>query len=317
MALSLRFRVLHTEMENQLAEVGRLLTAMITPMNEQREINYDQAHRLARCLIRSGNDGLVICGTTGESPSLSTEEKLRLFGEIKDAVGPNVAIIAGTTDNNHRNSVELTREAERLGVDGILCTVPAYNKPQQEGLYLHFQAIAEATSLPCVLYNVPSRTSLNMDVETTLRLAEIDNILGVKEASSDPVQIARIIDGAPDGFRIWSGNDDDTFSVMCVGGYGVVSVAGHLLASQIKAMLDLVVEGKIEQAAGKHRRMLPIFKALFWVTSPVPVKYAVNKAGLEAGPTRLPLAPPDNIFKARFDNIMDKYSLDLSAVLAD
>ena len=293
------------------AEIGRLLTAMITPMTEDGEINYEQAGNLAKALIASGNDGLVIGGTTGESPSMSDEEKLRLFGEVKDAVGTDVAIIAGTTDNNHLASKELTQEAEKLGVDGFLFTVPAYNKPQQEGLYLHFKALAEVTSLPCMLYNVPSRTSLNMEDGTTLKLAEIDNIVGVKEASSDPVQIARIIDGAPDGFRVWSGNDDETFSVMCVGGYGIVSVAGNIIGDQIKGMMGMVLEGEVERAAAEHRRMLPIFKALFWVTNPVPIKYAVNRAGFFAGPTRLPMAPPDEDFKAKFDKVMDTYKVDL------
>ena len=293
------------------AEIGRLLTAMITPMTEDGEIDYGQARKLAEGLIASGNDGLVIGGTTGESPSMSDEEKLRLFAEVKEAVGPDVAIIAGTTDNNHRKSVELTQEAEKLGVDGFLLTVPAYNKPQQEGLYQHFKAIAGATSLPCMLYNVPSRTSLNMEDSTTLRLAEIDNIVGVKEASSDPVQIAKIVDGAPDGFLVWSGNDDETFSVMCVGGYGIVSVAGNIMADQIKTMMGLILEGELESAAKEHLRMLPIFKALFWVTNPVPVKYAVNRAGFDAGPTRLPMAPPDEDFKAKFDPVMDMYRIDL------
>ncbi len=293
------------------AEIGRLLTAMITPMTEDGEIAYGQARKLAQGLIASGNDGLVIGGTTGESPSMSDEEKLRLFAEVKEAVGPDVAIIAGTTDNNHRKSVELTQEAEKLGVDGFLLTVPAYNKPQQEGLYLHFKAIAEATSLPCMLYNVPSRTSLNMDDSTTLRLAEIDNIVGVKEASSDPVQIAKIVDGAPDGFLVWSGNDDETFSVMCVGGYGIVSVAGNIMGNQIKTMMGLILEGELESAAKEHLRMLPIFKALFWVTNPVPIKYAVNRAGFNAGPTRLPMAPPDEAFRAEFDPIIDMYRVDL------
>ena len=293
------------------AEIGRLLTAMITPMTEDGEINYGQARKLAEGLIASGNDGLVIGGTTGESPSMSDEEKLRLFAEVKEAVGPDAAIIAGTTDNNHRKSVELTQEAEKLGVDGFLLTVPAYNKPQQEGLYQHFKAIAEATTLQCMLYNVPSRTSLNMEDSTTLRLAEIDNIVGVKEASSDPVQIAKIVDGAPDGFMVWSGNDDETFSVMCVGGYGIVSVAGNIMGDQIKTMMGLILEGELESAAAEHLRMLPIFKALFWVTNPVPIKYAVNRAGFDAGPTRLPMAPPDDDFKAKFDAVMDMYRIDL------
>ena len=189
--------------------------------------------------------------------------------------------------------------------------MPAYNKPQQEGLYQHFKAIAEATGLPGLLYNVPSRTSLNMTEETTLRLAEIDSIVGVKEASSDADQITRIIDGAPSGFRVWSGNDNETFSIMCVGGEGVVSVASNIIGNQIKAMMGMILEGDLERAAEEHRRMLPIFNALFWVTNPVPIKYAVNRAGFDAGPTRLPMAPADDDFKSRFDPVMDRYTVDL------
>ncbi|HBJ30989.1 MAG TPA: 4-hydroxy-tetrahydrodipicolinate synthase, partial [Dehalococcoidia bacterium] len=201
-----------------MAEIGRLLTAMVTPFDDDGEINYKKARKLATALINSGSDGLVIGGTTGESPSMSNDEKIRLFAEIKEEVGEQAAVIAGTTDNNHRNSIELSKEAEGVGVDGLLLTVPAYNKPPMDGLYEHFKAIAAATSLPGILYNVPSRTSLNMDHATTLKLAEIDNIVGVKEASSDADQITRVIDGAPPGFKVWSGNDNETFSIMCTGG---------------------------------------------------------------------------------------------------
>ena len=294
-----------------MAEIGRLLTAMITPFDEEGALDYGQARKLARALLGSGSDGLVIGGTTGESPSMSDEEKLRLFGEVKDEVGDEGAVIAGTTDNNHNKSVELSQEAEKVGVDGLLLTVPAYNKPPQEGLYQHFKAIAESTSLPGILYNVPSRTSLNMEAATTLRLAEIDNIVGVKEASSDPTQIATIVDKAPNGFNVWSGNDDETFSIMCVGGYGVVSVASNIIGSQIKAMMGLILEGEIERAAAEHRRLLPIFKALFWVTNPIPIKYAVNRSGFNAGKPRLPMVEADNGFKAKFDPMMDQYEVDL------
>ena len=294
-----------------MVEFGRLLTAMITPFDQEGEIDYGQVRKLAKGLIDSGNDGLVIGGTTGESPSMSDEEKLRLFGEVKEEVGDQASVIAGTTDNNHRKSVALSREAEKIGVDGLLLTVPAYNKPSQEGLYQHFKAIADATGLPGLLYNVPSRTSLNMTAETTLRLAEIDNIVGVKEASSDPVQITQIVDAAPEGFRVWSGNDDETFSIMCVGGYGIVSVAGNIIGSQIKTMMGMVLEGDVETAAREHRRLLPLFKALFWVTNPAPIKYAVNRAGFDAGKPRLPLVEPDDGFKARFDPLMDRYDIDL------
>lgn len=294
-----------------MAEIGRLLTAMVTPFDDDGEINYKKARKLARALIDSGSDGLVIGGTTGESPSMSDEEKVQLFAEVKEEVGEQAAVIAGTTDNNHRKSVELSKEAEGVGADALLLTVPAYNKPPQDGLYEHFKAIASATSLPGILYNVPARTSLNMTDETTLRLAEIDNIVGVKEASSDPVQITRIIDGAPDGFRVWSGNDDETFSIMCTGGYGIVSVAAHIIGRQIQGMMGKILEGDVESAAAEHRRMLPFFKAIFWVTNPVPIKYAVNRAGMDIGETRLPLWGPDESFKAQFDPLMDDYDIDL------
>jgi 4-hydroxy-tetrahydrodipicolinate synthase len=294
-----------------MLDIGRLLTAMITPFDERGEVDYRQARALARGLIDSGSDGLVIGGTTGESPSMSDQEKIRLFAEVKEEVGDDAAVIAGTTDNNHRKSIELSQEAERVGVDGLLLTVPAYNKPPQDGLYAHFRAIAQATQLPGLLYNVPSRTSLNMTAETTLRLAEIDNIVGVKEASSDPVQITQIIDAAPPGFRVWSGNDDETFSIMCVGGFGVVSVAANIIGDQIKTMMGMILDGDIERAAKEHRRLLPIFKALFWVTNPIPIKYAVNRAGFDAGAPRLPMVGADADFKARFDPIMDRYSIDL------
>ncbi len=294
-----------------MAEIGRLLTAMVTPFDDDGEINYKKARKLATALINSGSDGLVIGGTTGESPSMSNDEKIRLFAEVKEEVGEQAAVIAGTTDNNHRNSIELSKEAEGVGVDGLLLTVPAYNKPPMDGLYEHFKAIAAATSLPGILYNVPSRTSLNMDHATTLKLAEIDNIVGVKEASSDPVQITQIIDGSPDGFRVWSGNDDETFSIMCTGGYGIVSVAAHIIGKQIQSMMGKILEGDVESAAADHRRMLPIFKAIFWVTNPVPIKYAVNRAGMDIGGTRLPLWGPDEAFKAKFNPVMDDYDVDL------
>ena len=294
-----------------MAEIGRLLTAMVTPFDDDGEINYKKARKLATALINSGSDGLVIGGTTGESPSMSNDEKIRLFAEVKEEVGEQAAVIAGTTDNNHRNSIELSKEAEGVGVDGLLLTVPAYNKPPMDGLYEHFKAIAAATSLPGILYNVPSRTSLNMDHATTLKLAEIDNIVGVKEASSDPVQITQIIEGSPDGFRVWSGNDDETFSIMCTGGYGIVSVAAHIIGKQIQSMMGKILEGDVESAATEHRRMLPIFKAIFWVTNPVPIKYAVNRAGMDIGGTRLPLWGPDEAFKAKFNPVMDDYDVDL------
>jgi 4-hydroxy-tetrahydrodipicolinate synthase len=294
-----------------MTEIGRLITAMITPFDEKGKVDYAQAKRLANALLDSGSDGLVVSGTTGESPSLSTEEKLRLFAEVKEAIGDRGAVIAGTGNYNTAESIELSKEAERAGADALLLVVPYYNKPPQEGLYQHFKSIAENVHLPCMLYNVPSRTSLNMTSETTLRLSQVDNIVGVKEASSDLDQIARIIDGAPDGFRVWSGNDNETYYMMTMGGYGVVSVASHLVGKHIKHMMGLLLEGDVEKAGAEHRRLLPIFKVLFVVSNPIPVKYAVNQAGFNAGDPRLPLVPPDEKTAAQINEVVSRYEIDL------
>ena len=294
-------------------EIGRLITAMVTPFDEAGAVDYEQARRLARGLLDSGSDGLVVTGTTGEGPALSFEEKARLYGEVKDAIGGGGAVIAGTSDNNTAASIELSREAERAGADALLLTVPAYNKPPQEGLYRHFRALAECTPLPGMLYNVPSRTSLNMTNDTTMRLAEIENIIGIKEASSDPVQIAKIIRDAPDDFRVWSGNDDETFGIMSMGGYGVVSVAAHLVGRQIKQMMGLTLEGDVEAAGAEHLRLLDIFKGLFIVSNPIPVKYGLNRAGFRVGEPRLPLTPPDEGTAARLDALLDRYDIDIAA----
>ncbi|PKB63797.1 MAG: 4-hydroxy-tetrahydrodipicolinate synthase [SAR202 cluster bacterium Io17-Chloro-G2] len=294
-----------------MAELGRLITAMITPFDSEGEVDYKQAKRLATSLLDSGSDGLVITGTTGEGPTLSGEEKIRLYAEVKEAIGDRGAVIAGTTDNNTAGSIELSVEAESVGADALLLTVPAYNKPPQEGLYQHFKKIAAKTNLPCVLYNVTSRTSLNMTDETTVRLSHIDNIVGIKEAGSDLDQIARIIQGATDGFRVWSGNDNETFYIMGMGGYGVVSVASHLVGNQIKHMMGLLLEGDVEQAAAEHRRLLPLFKVLFVESNPIPVKYAVNSLGFDAGEPRLPLVPPQEKTVAELTKVMANYQIDL------
>ena len=294
-----------------MTEIGRLITAMVTPFDEKGAVDYDQAKRLANALLDSGSDGLVITGTTGEGPTLSAEEKIRLYAEVKEAIGSRGAVIAGTTDNDTAKSIELSAEAEAVGVDALLLTVPAYNKPPQEGLYQHFKAIAESTSLPCVLYNVTSRTSLNMTDETTIRLSHIDNIVGVKEAGSDLNQITRIIDGAGDGFRVWSGNDDETFSIMATGGYGVVSVLSHLVGSQIKQMMGYLLEGDLEKAAAEHRRLLPLFKVMFIVSNPIPLKYSLNHVGFNVGPMRLPLVPPDDKSAEKIRDVLSNYDIDL------
>ena len=294
-----------------MVELGRLITAMITPFDEEGKVDYSQAKRLANHLLDSGSDGLVVSGTTGESPTLSNEEKLRLFAEVKEAIGDRGSVIAGTGNYSTAESIELSREAQKQGADALLLVVPYYNKPPQEGLYQHFKAIAAETDLPCVVYNVTSRTSLNMSHETTIRLSHIDNIVGIKEAGSDMDQIARIIEGAADGFRVWSGNDNETFYIMSMGGYGVVSVASHLVGNQIKQMMGLLLEGDIEGAAAEHRRLLPLFKVLFLESNPIPVKWSVNQAGFNAGSPRLPLVPPQEKTVMELEKVLAGYSVDL------
>lgn len=294
-----------------MVELGRLITAMITPFDEEGNVDYQQAKRLANALIDSGSDSLVVTGTTGEGPTLSDEEKIRLYGEVKEAIGDRGAVIAGTTDNNTAKSIELSIEAEAAGADAILMTVPAYNKPPQEGLYQHFKSIAANTHLPGVLYNVTSRTSLNMSHETTIKLSHIDNIVGIKEAGSDLDQIARIIEGTEKDFLVWSGNDNETFYIMGMGGYGVVSVASHLVGNQIKQMMGLLLEGDVEGAAAEHRRLLPLFKILFVESNPIPVKYAVNSLGFNAGEPRLPLVLPQEKTVAELTKVISQYQMDL------
>ncbi len=294
-----------------MKELGRLLTAMVTPFNEKGAVDYEQAKKLALALIKSGSDGLVVVGTTGESPTVTSEEKLRLFGEIKSVVGDKASVVANTGNYSTAESRELTKEAERVGVDACLLVVPYYNKPTQDGLYQHFKAIAGGTSLPCIMYNVPSRTVTSLSAETVIKLSQIDNIIGVKEASGSLEQIARIISGARQGFRVWSGNDGDTLPIMVLGGYGVISVASHLVGSQLKEMITQITDGKISEAARLHHNLLPLIKALFLISNPIPVKYALNYIGFRVGKPRLPLTEPDEKTAAAIRDALKDYQIDL------
>ena len=294
-----------------MAEIGRLLTAMVTPFDEKGDVDFEQAKKLAHALLDSGSDGIVLSGTTGESPTLTTDEKMRLFSEVKQSVGDKGVVIAGTGTYSTAESIELSQEAEKQGVDGLLLVVPYYNKPPQEGMYQHFKAIAGKTNLPCIVYNIMGRTGVNMTDETTIRLSQIDNIVGTKEASGDMNQIARIIQGASPDFKVWSGDDNQTFLIMSIGGYGVVSVVAHLVGNQIKHMMGLLLEGDVEGAAAEHRRLLPIFLGMFTESNPIPVKYAVDHLGLKVGGPRLPLVPPSGKAAAQIEKLLDQYEIDL------
>ena len=294
-----------------MKELGRLITAMVTPFDEKGEVDCEQAKKLALALLDSGSDGVVVVGTTGESPTMLRPEEYRLFREIKKAVGGRGSVIAGTGSNSTAEAVEATREAEKIGVDACLLVVPYYNKPTQEGLYQHFKKVAESTSLPCILYNVPSRTVTNMTAETVIRLSQIDNIIGVKEASGNFEQIAKIINDTRDDFIVWSGNDGDTFPMMALGAYGIISVVSHLVGKQIKQMINSFLAGKIEEAAAMHRRLLPLFNAMFVVSNPIPIKYAVNYVGFKVGKPRLPLTEPDEKTAAIIKDALKNYTIDL------
>jgi len=294
-----------------MKNLGRLLTAMVTPFNEEGEVDYEQGRKLALALLDSRSDGLVVSGTTGESPTLSREEKLRLFAEVKSVLGGRGTVIAGTGSYNTAESIELTKEAERTGVDACLLVVPYYNKPTQEGLYQHFTAIAQSTTLPCILYNVPSRTVTSLSAETIIKLSHIDNIIGVKEASGNLDQVSKIINGAKEGFFVWSGNDSDTLPILALGGYGVISVASHLVGSQIKGMIDSFVSGKADEAASTHRRLLPLVNALFVISNPIPIKYALNQIGFSVGKPRLPLTEPDEKSATVIKDTLKNYQVDL------
>ncbi len=294
-----------------MKKIGRLITAMVTPFDEKGEVDYKQAVKLALGCLDSGSDGVLVVGTTGESPTLVREEEYRLFREVKAAVGDRGSVIAGTGSNSTAEAVAATKEAEKIGVDACLLVVPYYNKPTQEGLYQHFKTIANSTSLPCIPYNVPSRHVVNMTAETTLRLSQIDNIIGVKEASGNLEQIARIINGAGKDFLVWSGNDSDTFHLMALGGYGIISVASQLVGNQIKQMIDSLVDGRTGEAARIHQHLLPLVNALFIISNPIPVKYALNQVGFRAGKTRLPLTEPDEKTAAIIRDTLKNYQIDL------
>jgi 4-hydroxy-tetrahydrodipicolinate synthase len=296
----------------KMKKLGRLITAMVTPFDEKGEVDYEQAKKLALALLDSGSDGVLVVGTTGESPTLVRQEEYCLFTEVKAAVGGRGAVIAGTGSNSTAEALEATKEAERIGVDACLLVVPYYNKPTQEGLYQHFKTVAEGTSLPCILYNVPSRTVTNMSADTVIRLSQIDNIIGVKEASGNLEQIAKIISDTREDFLVWSGNDSDTFPLMAIGGYGIISVVSHLVGKQIKQMIDSFVGGKINEAAAIHRHLLPLVNAMFIVSNPIPIKYAVNQVGFKAGKPRLPLTEPDEKTAAIIKDTLKNYKIDLS-----
>jgi 4-hydroxy-tetrahydrodipicolinate synthase len=270
---------------------GSVITAMVTPFGNDFSFDPDRAGELVRWLLDHGSDGLVVAGTTGESATLTDEEKVTLWRASAEAAGGRGAIIAGTGTYDTAHSIHLTEEAERAGVDGVLLVAPYYNKPPQRGLYEHFAAVAGATSLPVIMYNIPGRTSVRIAHETLLRLAEVDNIVGVKDATLDFSGASKLIAEAPDGFEVISGDDMSTFGMVCLGGTGVISVTSHVAGPQMRQMIDLMESGDIPAARKIHHQLIPLYDALFLTTSPIPVKAAMGLIGQPVGPPRLPLVP--------------------------
>jgi 4-hydroxy-tetrahydrodipicolinate synthase len=274
-----------------MGRFGRVITAMVTPFKEDLSLDADRAGELARWLADRGSDGLVVAGSTGEAATLTDEEKVTLWRTVAEAVAGKAKVIAGSGTYDTAHSVHLTEEAERAGVDGILAVTPYYNKPPQRGLVEHFSRIASATSLPVLLYNIPGRTALRIEHDTLLRLAGVDNIVGVKDSTADFDALSRLIAEAPHGFEVYTGDDWATYGSCCLGAVGVISVAAHLVGDRMNRMIELIEQGDAGSARKIHEELLPIYRALFIVSNPIPVKAAMALVGQPVGSPRLPLVP--------------------------
>ncbi|MGG1549167.1 4-hydroxy-tetrahydrodipicolinate synthase [Bacillus paralicheniformis] len=284
---------------------GNIATAMVTPFDKNENIDFQKLSKLIDYLINNGTDSLVVAGTTGESPTLSEEEKVALIQySVKEAAG-RVPIIAGTGSNNTKASIKLTKKAEEAGADAVMLVTPYYNKPSQEGMYRHFRAIAEETSLPVMLYNVPGRTAASLAPETTIRLAEIPNIIAIKEASGDLDAITKIVAETPEDFAVYSGDDSLTLPALSVGARGIISVASHIIGPEMQEMIKHYTEGNTAQAALIHQKLLPLMKGLFAAPNPSPLKTALQLKGLDVGSVRLPLIPLNEDERLRLSSLMN------------
>lgn len=290
---------------------GKVLTAMVTPFSQDGSVDYAVAERLADHLVAHGSDGLVVCGTTGESPTLTWDEEYQLFKTVKQAVAGRAQVVAGTGSNSTQEAIEATRKASQLGLDGSLQVVPYYNKPPQEGIYRHFSQIAQAVpDLPLMLYNIPGRTGCAMAVDTVARLAELDNIVAIKEASGSLDQASQIRYSTSADFGIYSGDDSLTLPLLSVGGCGVVSVASHLVGDALQQMIQAYEAGQPKQATEIHLKLLPLFKALFVTANPIPVKVALSLQGWQVGSVRSPLCDADDSVKDLLKTVLAQLSSD-------
>lgn len=272
-------------------EFGKVGTAMVTPFDNKGNVDLSKTSQLVEYLIANGSDSLIVAGTTGESPTLTIEEKIALFSHVVKVANGRIPVIAGTGSNNTHASIQLTKKAEDIGVDGIMLVVPYYNKPNQQGLYDHFKAIATSTNLPVMLYNIPGRSAVNMSVDTIVKLSHVPNIVAVKEASGDLTAMTEIITRTDDHFELYSGDDGITLPVLSVGGKGVISVASHIIGNEMQQMISHFNNGEVKKAAQLHQKLLPIMKTLFIAPNPAPLKTALQIRGLDMGTVRLPLVP--------------------------
>ena len=295
---------------NLKTEFGRVLTAMVTPFSADGTVNYEVAERLAVHLAENGTDTIVVCGTTGESPTLSWDEEFELFRVVQKAVLGKAKVMAGTGSNSTSEAIIATQKAHNLGLDGSLQVVPYYNKPPQEGLYLHFKAIAAAVpDMPIMLYNVPGRTGQSLAPATVVRLAEISNIVAIKEASGSLDQASDIRRSTPPEFGIYSGDDSLTLPILAIGGCGVVSVASHLTGNLLQKMIQHFESGQVSEASQIHAQLLPLFKALFLTANPIPLKAALRLMGWEVGGCRLPLCDVPNDVVTELQQVMKELKL--------
>ena len=292
------------------ADFGRLLTAMITPFDMEGRVDYAQAEKLAHDLIETGTDTLVVCGTTGESPTLTWDEEYQLFSVLKQAIAGKAKIIAGTGSNCTSEAIAATQKAAHLGLDGSLQVTPYYNKPPQDGLYAHFQAIAAASpELPIILYNVPGRTGCKLEPDTVAKLAEIPNIVAIKEATGDLDQASHIRSITPPEFTLYSGDDSLTLPLMAVGAKGVISVASHLVGRQLQTMMQSFAAGKIKEATEIHLQLFPLFKALFLTSNPIPLKMALRLMGSDTGILRSPMVAGNAELEAKIKQVLQDVGL--------
>ncbi|GAB4385574.1 MAG: 4-hydroxy-tetrahydrodipicolinate synthase [Elainellaceae cyanobacterium] len=293
-----------------MTDFGRVLTAMLTPFKPDGSVNYAVAEKLAIHLVEHGSDTLVVCGTTGESPTLTWDEEYELFCVIQKAVSGKAKIIAGTGSNSTKEAIAATQKADKLGLDGSLQVVPYYNKPPQAGLYQHFRAIAESSpDLPIMLYNVPGRTGQNLAPETIVRLSEIPNIVAIKEASGNLDQVSQIRRTTSPDFSIYSGDDSLTLPMLAVGAQGVVSVASHLVGQQLQHMIQAYEQGQVQTANQIHLQLFPLFKALFVTANPIPLKAAMRFQGWQVGSTRLPLDDDLSALEPKLQLVMTELGL--------